>query len=114
MSAGGPVEPKAYLENEVLWDQVLSRLSVFQKLIFVRIISPDKLIQCLQSLIVQEMGQEFIKVPAFNLDQAYADSQNKKPIIFILKSGVDPYEQIVTFSEKYLESKEKFLIVSLG
>jgi hypothetical protein len=61
-------------------------------LIFIRIISPDKLIQALKNLIIKELGQEFIKVPAFNLDQAYLESSNRKPIIFILKSGIDPYD----------------------
>jgi hypothetical protein len=61
-------------------------------MIFVRIISPDKLVQAIKILIAKELGNEFIKVPAFNLDQAYVESNNKKPIIFILKSGIDPYD----------------------
>ena len=59
------------------------------------------------------MNEKFIQPPAFNLDQAYEDSDARTPLIFILSSGADPRLEIINLAEK-LGFRSTLNQISLG
>jgi len=46
------------------------------------------------------MSEVFVERPPFNLENAYEDSTPKTPFIFILSSGADPRQQLVSLADK--------------
>ncbi len=51
---------------------------------------PDKFTHSIQKIISDEIGQQYIEPPPFNLEQTYKDSDCNTPLIFILSPGADP------------------------
>jgi len=41
------------------------------------------------------MGKEFITPPANEMEEIFADSNNKQPIIIVLSPGADPMTDII-------------------
>lgn len=62
-----------------------TKLTPFQKLMVVRGIREEALIEQVKSYLRHELGEEFIVITPSVLDDAYADSDNKTPIILILE-----------------------------
>ena len=58
---------------------------------------PDKLPQAIQQYVHQEMGQEFLNPPIFDIEQSFLDSSPSTPLIFILP-GSDPLQQLHAFA----------------
>ncbi|CEM36965.1 unnamed protein product, partial [Vitrella brassicaformis CCMP3155] len=86
-------------------------LDGFQKLLVVRCIRPDKLIPAIMEFVGDNMSEEFVTPPPFDLPGSYADSSNTSPLIFILSPGSDPFAAVA----KFAESREKEVAqVSLG
>ena len=75
-------------------------LSLFQKLLLLRTLRPDKIIPAIQKFIKADMGQKFIEPPPFDLLAIYADSINLSPLIFVLSPGTDPKTSLLKFSEQ--------------
>ncbi|ETO33001.1 dynein heavy chain [Reticulomyxa filosa] len=92
------------------WDK---KLNDFQKLIVVRTLRPDKMNIALQAFISKHLGQIFIEPPPFDLQGSYDISKSFSPLIFILSSGADPYEELSAFAKVHNE-QEKMLSISLG
>ena len=92
---------------------IKSKLSVFQQIIVLRIIRPDKVIPAIEKMIVTELGAEFISPPPFNLELSFKDSGPKIPIIFILSPGVDPISEIEKLA-KSMGVRGKMTPLSLG
>lgn len=57
------------------------------------------------------MGKEFITPPANDMEEIYADSCNKQPIIIVLSPGADPMTDIIKLSTL---KKIKYESLSLG
>lgn len=55
-------------------------------------IREEALIEQVKSYLRSELGDEFIIITPSVLDDAYADSDNKTPVILVLESGADPNE----------------------
>lgn len=53
-------------------------------------IREEALIEQVKSYLRSELGDEFIIITPSVLDDAYADSDNKTPVILVLESGADP------------------------
>lgn len=79
----------------------------------IRIIRPDKFTHSLQNIIRDEIGQQYIEPPPFNLEQTYKDSDCNTPLIFILSPGADPRLEITNLAEK-TGFKNSFASLSLG
>jgi dynein heavy chain len=60
----------------------------------------------------KEMGKEFITPPANNMEEIYADSTNKSPIIIVLSPGADPMTDIIKLAK--LKKDMKYESISLG
>jgi len=73
---------------------IKSKLSVFQQIIVLRILRPDKVVPAIEKMITEELGHDFISPPPFNLELSFKDSASTIPIIFILSPGVDPITEI--------------------
>ena len=59
----------------------------------------------------KEMGKDFITPPANDMEEIYADSTNKQPIIIVLSPGADPMTDIRNLS---VLKKVKYESLSLG
>ncbi|XP_069675994.1 dynein axonemal heavy chain 7 isoform X3 [Periplaneta americana] len=92
------------------WEKTLSN---FQKLIIVRVFRPDKLLASISWFIRTEMGDMFVKPPAFDLQKSYTDSNCLCPLIFILSPGADPMASLLAFASK-MKYGNRFNSVSLG
>lgn len=90
-----------------------SGLSVFQQMLFVRAVRPDRLLLKVSEYIQSEMTAKFTTPPVFDLSMSYADSQNTMPLIFILSSGADPTKDFLNFAEQQ-GMRTKSYYVSLG
>ncbi len=67
-----------------------SKLTSFQKLMIVKGIREEHLIEQMKKYLKDELGKEYIQITQADLESAYLDSDNKTPIIIILQKGADP------------------------
>jgi len=74
-------------------------LSIFAKLLVIRVICPDKYSLAVSNLIIQEMSNEFVNPPPFNLELSIKDATPLTPLIFILSPGADPRLEILRVAE---------------
>ncbi|KAG5489970.1 hypothetical protein JKF63_00089 [Porcisia hertigi] len=89
------------------------KLTPMQHLMFLRCVRPDKLMERIQDFVSAEMGEKFIRPPAFDLITSFRDSSASVPLIFILSQGADPYDDWKRFADSQNMSK-KLYDVSLG
>lgn len=90
-----------------------SKLTTFQKLLFLRCIRPDKVMMAIQAFVVEHMGARFIEPPPFDLSATYRESDATTPLIFVLSAGADPMLDLLKLADEMKFSK-KFEKVSLG
>ena len=88
-------------------------LDEFQKLLILRALRPDKMNGALQDFICNSIGKEFIEPPPFDLAETFEISTPTSPLVFILSSGADPYQDLLKFAQEQNET-EKLLSISLG
>ncbi|EKX31472.1 hypothetical protein GUITHDRAFT_83101 [Guillardia theta CCMP2712] len=75
------------------------KYSSFQKLTILRCLRPDKIVQEVQNLVVEEMGQKFVEPPPFDLQNCFDDSSPTSPLIFVLSPGADPNASLIQFAD---------------
>lgn len=88
-------------------------LNIFQRLILVRVIRPDQLIQGFEYLINEFMGEEFVNFQPEDILSLIEEASPVKPIIFIISKGSDPSKDFETVAAK-MQMKDKFLVKSMG
>jgi len=67
------------------WDA--SSLTCFQRLIIVKVLRPECLVESVRLFVVERMGWKFVKNVGFDLQEMFEESTNRKPLIFILSPG---------------------------
>jgi len=92
------------------WD---GKLETFQKLLVLRCLRQDKILEGIMAFVTHEMDQKFIEPPPFNLPLAFQDSTATVPLIFVLSSGADPTMAWISFAEEQGFS-ERLDSISLG
>eukprot|EP01083_Nonionella_stella_P177342 623003_1 len=90
------------------WD---NKLNEFQRMIILRCLRPDRVVFAAKQFILNNLGRQFIEPPSLNLETVYSDSTALTPIIFILSSGSDPTQQLLSLSTKL---KREIQTLSLG
>ena len=74
-----PVEANAVFDFQ--------KMSKFQKLILIKLIRKDALMNAVQSFILETLGQKFMNPGVPSLQDLYNQSTPQSPIIFILSPG---------------------------
>uniref|UniRef100_A0A3Q3IZZ6 Dynein, axonemal, heavy chain 1 n=1 Tax=Monopterus albus TaxID=43700 RepID=A0A3Q3IZZ6_MONAL len=92
------------------WD---SKLDSFQKLLILRCLRADCLIQGLQDFVSAQLGQRFIEPRTSDLSAVFTESSPCTPLIFVLSPGTDPAADLYKFADVMRFSK-KMSAISLG
>lgn len=92
------------------WDD---KLSSFQKLLVLRCVRNDKVVEAFQDFVAEQIGQRFIERPAFDLAASFKEASKLVPLVFVLSSGADPIEHVVAFA-KEMKMAQQFASISLG
>ncbi|KAK4876149.1 hypothetical protein RN001_012571 [Aquatica leii] len=92
------------------WDK---SLSLFQKLLVIRMLRPDKITVSISKYVAEEMSTKFIIPPPFDIAKSYEDSSCVCPLVFILSAGTDPMSALQKFAEVKGFS-DKLFCISLG
>lgn len=61
-----------------------------KRLLILRVMRPDRLPVALSEYVQDNLGEEFVVQPPFNMAATYRDTTNKSPVLFVLYPGVDP------------------------
>ena len=93
------------------WD---TKLNSLQKMVVLRCIRPDKMVNAMQNYIIEHLDQRFIEPPPFDLGPCYDDSLPTTPLIFVLTVGADPTTALVSFAEQMGMFQGKYDAISLG
>jgi len=102
------VDPAKALE-----DTFGERWNLFQRVVLLRCIRPDKVVPLVQQFISVQMGSKFIDPPAFDLKACFDDSVCTTPLIFVLSPGADPMTELQKVAERVGKGKQ-LVGVSLG
>ncbi|XP_066516038.1 dynein axonemal heavy chain 6 isoform X2 [Hoplias malabaricus] len=88
-------------------------LGAFQKLIFIKSFSEEKVVFALTEFVIESLGKQFVENPPVDLATLYADMSPSTPLVFILSTGSDPMGAFQRFAKEkgYLERVES---ISLG
>jgi dynein heavy chain, axonemal len=89
------------------------KLDSFQKMIVLKCIRPDKIMNAIQNFIVEKIGHKFIEPPTFDLKKSFRDSSHKMPLIFILNPGTDPVADFAKFAVE-MDMNDRKDSISLG
>ena len=95
-------------ENET---ENAKKLSLFHKLIFLKIINPEYLLPYSRIVISKYLGPELSNIPLFTIEDLYEISSFNTPLMLIVAAGLDPTNDV----KKLAEDNNKDLVsVSLG
>jgi dynein heavy chain len=67
-------------------------VSMFDKLLLLKIFKPEKLMFAFQRYVGKALGKEYAESPVATMDALFGSSDNHTPIIFVLSQGADPTE----------------------
>jgi Zn-finger protein len=66
-----------------------SNLSSFHRLTLVKILRPERLLDAVRTMIKEHLGSLFVSPPPLDLQEIFAESDPKVPLIFILAPGLN-------------------------
>jgi len=87
------------------------KMSLFQRMVVIRCMRPDKVLPALTIYVEKTMGKKFVEPIPFEIGPCYADSTRSTPLIFVLSQGTDPMAGVLKFSETM---ERQVVSVSLG
>ncbi|KAK3576323.1 hypothetical protein CHS0354_039732 [Potamilus streckersoni] len=93
-----------------LWE----KLSLFDRLILIRVLRPDMLTASATQFIEDKLGEKYLSTGQFDLKEIYEESTAKTPLIFILSPGCDPAAQMLRFARELRGSTLHLDMISLG
>ena len=91
-------------------------LTPLYKMILLRAMRPDRLLNCLSSFISETMGKDYISQKPFNMRTTFDETNNHTPVFFVLFAGVDPTPWVERLGKDMnisLENK-RFVNISMG
>jgi dynein heavy chain len=85
-----------------VWPGIWNDLSLFKRIIVMRLIRPDKVVAAIKKMIKsdKDLGKRYISPPPFDLEKTFIDSSNNTPIIFVLSPGADPISELKKLADK--------------
>ncbi|KAM9856968.1 dynein axonemal heavy chain 1 [Aulostomus maculatus] len=92
------------------WD---TKLDSFQKLLVLRCLRADCLVQGLQDFVSVQLGQCFIEPQTSDLSVVFKESSPSTPLIFVLSPGTDPAADLYKFAD-VMQFSKKMSAISLG
>ncbi|XP_023213823.1 dynein heavy chain 12, axonemal-like [Centruroides sculpturatus] len=90
------------------------KLKEFQKMLILRCLRPEKVIQMISKFIDNNLGRRFTHPPPSDLEHYYEDSSQVLPLVFILSPGADPLSTLWKFAESKGIHSNNFETISLG
>lgn len=99
--------------QDCVWPGKWQDLNILNRTIVISILRPDKVRECIQTMIrnEKELGEKYLSPPPFDMNEVFTDSTNKQPIIIVLSAGADPMRDIIKLSS---EKKIMYESLSLG
>ncbi|XP_037882003.1 dynein heavy chain 7, axonemal-like [Glossina fuscipes] len=101
-------------DNHSIPEPWSTKLSVFQKLLVLRVLRPDKLVPGVLPFVSNELGEKYVDPPQFDLSASFADSHCCIPLIFILTPGSDPTATLLKFADEQGFGTNRLFSLSLG
>uniref|UniRef100_A0A4W6F8M2 Dynein axonemal heavy chain 1 n=1 Tax=Lates calcarifer TaxID=8187 RepID=A0A4W6F8M2_LATCA len=92
------------------WD---TKLDSFQKLLILRCLRADCVVQGLQDFVAAQLGQRFIEPQTSDLSVVFKESSPSTPLIFVLSPGTDPAADLYKFAD-VMQFSKKMSAISLG
>ena len=91
-------------------------LSPFHRLLLLRVLRPDRLGSALTQLVMDNMGNDYVEQPPFNMDETYAESTCLTPFFFVLFPGTDPTPVVEGIARTLgiTEANGRFVNISMG
>lgn len=88
-----------------------AQISPFSRLALVRGLCFEKIMREFSNYVLNQMGSYFDEIKTTTLDEIYATSDYKTPLIFILSTGADPTSSLLKFAS---ERGRILSVISLG
>ncbi|XP_075164298.1 dynein heavy chain 3, axonemal [Haematobia irritans] len=82
-------------------------------LIILKCLRPDKVVPAVRAFITKNMGSSFVEPPPFDLNESFADSSPRIPLVFLLSPGSDPMASLFMYA-KQRNMYDKTKTISLG
>ncbi|XP_023247279.1 dynein heavy chain 1, axonemal-like [Copidosoma floridanum] len=89
------------------------KLDDLEKLIVLKCLRPDKVVNAVQIYVSVHLGAPFVEPQASGLDAMFKETSPTTPFIFVLSSGTDPASELYKFAEKHKMAR-KLYSISLG
>ncbi|CAF4140672.1 unnamed protein product, partial [Rotaria sp. Silwood2] len=90
-----------------------TKLSDFQKLLFVKAFAPYLLVQSITYFVAEQLGKKFVESPSVELPILYQDMSNRTALVFILSTGSDPMSSFTRFTAE-MNMSTSYKAISLG
>ena len=92
----------------------ISKISIFQKLLLVKVLRPDRLESAMHVFVSEALSEPEIAPPPLSLTEIYkSESSSSEPILFIVSPGSDPTKELSEFAENQI-GRDKFHEMAMG
>ena len=93
-----------------------SALTGVPRLMLLRVFRPDRLPTALNDYVREQLGEDFVNQPPFNMSALYEYTSSRTPVLFVLYPGVDPTSWVEDLGRKKGITTEngKFWNISMG
>lgn len=91
-------------------------IGMFQRLLLLRAMRPDRLTGALTKFIEENLGKQYIDQAPFDMSKTFTEMRPKIPMFFVLFPGVDPTPEVerVGVSKGITANNGKFTNISMG
>jgi len=89
------------------------QISLFDKLILIKVFRPEMIAQSCTQYIINEIGKYYAESPSVSMNVIYEDIDKTVPLIFVLSTGADPTSQLLKFAQE-MSYNERLTAISLG